>query len=147
MAKKLYRDEVKAELNQSYRVVMMEDYQVSVPLDDKFLPIISGKNLIAAIFVKKGSREGLCWELGFLEGFARGKDVMSTKSVGLLTLQRCVVAWVQHGVESEIIGMVRDGMFTKIEVRPYYTQYDLIEDIRTVCNRKLHADYRKDLWP
>lgn len=147
LAKRVYRDEVKAELRRSYRVEMMEDYRVKVPLDDKFSRLIYGKNLIAAIFVRRGSREGLCWELGFLEGFARGKDVKSSKSQGLFTLQRCVVAWVQEGAKKEITGMITDGIFTKIEVRPYRTQRDLIDDIRTVCTRKLYADYRKDLWP
>ena len=72
-AKRVYRDEVRADLRRSYKTEMMEDFRMSIPLDDKFSKLISGRNLIAAVFVRKGSREGLCWELGFLEGFARGR--------------------------------------------------------------------------
>ncbi len=97
--------------------------------------------------MRKGSREGLCWELGFLEGFARGRDLGTGKSRGLFLLQRCVVAWVQEGAMREITRMVTDGIFTKIEVRPYRNQQDLIADIRMVCVRKLHGDYRRELWP
>jgi hypothetical protein len=73
-AKRVYRDEVRADLRRSYKTEMMEDFRMNIPLDDKFSKLISGRNLIAAVFVRRGSREGLCWELGFLEGFARGKD-------------------------------------------------------------------------
>ena len=146
-ARRVYREEVKADLRRSYRTEMMEDFRMKIPLDDKFSKVISGKNLIAAIFVRKGSREGLCWELGFLEGFARGEDLKTGKSLGLFLLQRCVVAWVQEGAIGEITRMVTEGIFTKIEVRPFTSQQDLIADIRVVCFRKLHSDYRKELWP
>jgi hypothetical protein len=146
-AKRVYRDEVRADLRRSYKTEMMEDFRMNIPLDDKFSKLISGRNLIAAVFVRRGSREGLCWELGFLEGFARGKDQETGKSVGLFLLQRCVVAWVQEGAVREITRMVTEGIFTKIEVRPFKTQHDLIADLRFVCNRKLYGDYRKDLWP
>lgn len=146
-AKRVYRDEVRADLGRSYRTEMLEDFRMKIPLDDKFARLISGKNLIAAIFVKKGGREGLCWELGFLEGFARGKDLATRRSTGLFVLQRCVVAWVQEGAVSEITQMVTDGIFTKIEVRQFRNQQDLISDIRMVCTRKLHGDYREELWP
>ncbi len=108
-AKRVYRDEVRADLRRSYRTEMMEDFRMNIPLDDKFSKLVSGKNLIAAIFVRKGSREGLCWELGFLEGFARGKDLETWKSLGLFLLQHCVVAWVQEGAIREITGMVMTG--------------------------------------
>ncbi len=146
-AKRVYRDEVRADLRRSYRTEMMEDFRMNIPLDDKFSKLVSGKNLIAAVFVRKGSREGLCWELGFLEGFARGKDLETGKSHGLFLLQRCVVAWVQLGAMREITRMATEGIFAKIEVRPYRNQQDLIADIRMVCVRKLHGDYRKELWP
>jgi hypothetical protein len=147
LAKRVYRDEVRADLRRSFKTEMMEDFRMNIPLDDKFSRLISGRNLIAAIFVRRGSREGLCWELGFLEGFARGKDTETGKSAGLFLLQRCVVAWVQEGSVKEITRMVTEGIFTKIEVRPFKTQHDLITDVRVVCNRKLYGDYRKDLWP
>ncbi len=146
-AKRVYRDEVRADLRRSYRTEMMEDFRMNIPLDDKFSNLTSGRNLIAAIFVRRGSREGLCWELGFLEGFARGKDLETGKSLGLSLLQRCVVAWVQEGAVREITRMVTEGIFAKIEVRPFKSQHDLIADLRIVCNRKLYGDYRKDLWP
>jgi hypothetical protein len=147
LAKRVYRDEVRADLRRSYKTEMMEDFRTNIPLDDKFSKLISGRNLIAAIFVRRGSRDGLCWELGFLEGFARGKDVETGKSIGLFLLQRCVVAWVQEGAAKDITRMVTEGIFTKIEVRPFKTQHDLIADVRMICNRKLYGDYRKDLWP
>src|SRR6266702_2453828 len=47
-AKRVYRDEVRADLRRSYRTDMMEDFRVNIPLDDKFSKLISGRNLIAA---------------------------------------------------------------------------------------------------
>ncbi len=132
-AKRVYRDEVRADLRRSYRTEMMEDFRMNIPLDDKFSKLVSGRSLIAAIFVRKGSREGLCWELGFLEGFARGKDLETGKSHGLFLLQRCLVAWVQEGAIREITRMVTEGIFTKTGVGPYRNQQDLIADIRMVC--------------
>lgn len=126
---------------------MMEDYTAKMDLDDKFAKIIVGKNLIAAIFVRNAGREGMTWELGFLEGFARGGDAKSGRSKGLDQLQRSVVAWVQKGVRNEITKMITEGIFNKIEVRDFDSQRDLISDMRTVCNRKLYWSYRTRLWP
>ncbi len=91
--------------------------------------------------------EGLCWELGFLEGFARGRDLETGKSHGLFLLQRCLAAWVQEGAVRETTRMVTEGVFTKIEVRPYRNQQGLIAGIRIVCIRKIRGDYRGEFWP
>ncbi len=145
--KRKYRDEVKQELALEYTVDMMEDHRINIPLDDKFLLILTGKNLVAAIFAKGGSREGACWELGFLEGFARGKDAATGTVDDFQNLQRSVVAWVQYGLEEEITRMVIDGIFTKIEVRPFGNAKNLMDDMKLVCQRKLFASYLEQLWP
>jgi len=145
--KRKYRDELKQRLALEYTVDIMEDHRIDIPLDDKFSLLLTGKNLIAAIFPKGGSREGVCWELGFLEGFARGKDAATGTVDDLENLQRSVIAWVQYGLEEEITRMVVDGIFTKIEVRPFGNARNLMSDMRLVCQRKLFANYREQLWP
>lgn len=145
-AKRVYRDELKAELKRSYQVYMMEDYGLPIALDDKFSKIITGKNLIAGIFAKNAGREGLVWEVGYLEGFARGKDLISKGLEGLLEFQRTFVAWVQTGMRDEITQMITQGVFWKIEVLEFKGQRDLVEDVRRVCHRKFYSEYGKGLW-
>jgi hypothetical protein len=126
---------------------MVEEYATKVPLDDKFLLIAERTNLIATILVGKCGREGVSWELGFLEGSARGFDKASGRGDGLRKLTESVVIFVQTEAERLITRMMVDGMFTKVEVQNFNDVEDLIEALRVVCERKLYQSYRPDLWP
>jgi hypothetical protein len=145
--KREYRDNVKQVLGQEFDVTMVEEYTTKVPLDDKFVLIAERKNLIAAILVGNCGKEGVSWELGFLEGSARGFDKASGRGDGLRKLIESVVIFVQTQAERLITRMMADGMFTKVEVQNFTDVKDLIEALRVVCERKLYQSYRPDLWP
>jgi hypothetical protein len=144
--KREYRDNVKQVLGQEFDVTMVEEYATKVPLDDKFVLIAERKNLIAAILVGNCGREGVSWELGFLEGSARGFDKASGRGDGLKKLTESVVIFAQTEAEKLITRMIVDGMFTKVEVQNFTDVQDLIEVLRVVCERKLYQSYRPDLW-
>jgi hypothetical protein len=149
-AKKEYRDDVKEALKPDYpQIIMIEEFTSKIPLDDKFVLFAEKSNLIAAILVERGGREGVSWELGFLEGHARGYDKASGGTQGFEKLSESVVVFTQTGAVSNnlITRMIIDGMLTKVEVRWFDEAEDLIQDLRLVCERKLHQSYRPDLWP
>ena len=128
---------------------MIEDYTTKMPLDDKFVLIAERKNLIAAILIDEGGREGVSWELGFLDGFAKGFDKAAGGNKAMKGLVESVVVFTERSAVSNnlISRMILDGMLTKVEVQFFENAEDLIESVRRTCERKLYQGYRLDLWP